>query len=221
MHILTCENVSFSYEGKTVVSDISFSLKKGSFLSILGENGSGKSTLIKGILGLMKPETGKIELKEKVKIGYLPQQTELQRDFPASVGEVVISGCLNNTILPFYTKQQRTLTQKNLEKLKITSLKNKCYHDLSGGQQQKVLLARALCAAGELLLLDEPVTGLDPEATNEMYSIINDLNKADGMTIIMVSHDTENAVKYSDYILQLQNKPLYFGSVENYRNGVL
>lgn len=222
MDILTCENVSFSYEGKTVVSDISFTLKKGDFLSVVGENGSGKSTLVKGILGLLKPQTGKIFISDKSGVGYLPQQTNFQKDFPASVFEVVLSGCLNKKrSLPFYTKNQKELADLNLSKLKITELKNKCYHDLSGGQQQRVLLARALCAAGSLILLDEPVTGLDPEATEEMYSVIKELNKKDKMTVVMVSHDIKNAVKYSDYILHLQNKPVYFGLAQNYEKGVI
>lgn len=219
MSLLACENVSFSYEGETVVSEINFSVTRGDYLSVVGENGSGKSTLVKGILGLLKPDTGKIVFDENVKnkVGYLPQQTELQRDFPASVYEVVISGCQNSMgLLPFYTKKQKETVEHNLEKLKITDLKKKCYHDLSGGQQQKVLLARALCAAKSMLLLDEPVTGLDPEATYEMYSIIKELNKKDKMTVIMVSHDIEKAAYYSDYILHLQNKPLFFGKSEDY-----
>lgn len=220
MNLLSCENVSFSYEGKTVVSDINFSLNKGEFLSVVGENGSGKSTLIKGILGLLKPDTGKILLTHKNSVGYLPQQTQLQRDFPASVYEVVISGCQNSMgFLPFYTKKQKEIADNNLEKLRISDLKKQCYHDLSGGQQQKVLLARALCAANSLILLDEPVTGLDPQSTNELYDIINELNKNDKMAVIMVSHDIKNAVMYSDYILHLQNKQIFFGKTKDYTKG--
>jgi len=220
MNILTCENVSFSYEGETVVSDINFSLKNGDFLSVIGENGSGKTTLIKGILGLLKPDSGKIIFSQKNKVGYLPQKTQIQSDFPASVYEVVISGCQNSMgFFPFYTKKEKESAEKNLSKLKISDLKNKCFHELSGGQQQKVLLARALCAAGSILLLDEPVTGLDPEASKELYTAIKKLNKEDKMTVIMVSHDIENAVLYSDYILHLQNKPLFFGSTDDYKKG--
>lgn len=218
--ILKCEDVSFSYSGEVVVSDINFEVEKGDFLSIVGENGSGKSTLIMGILGLLKPHKGKITLGDnmkKGKIGYLPQQTDFQKDFPTSVFEVVISGCLNSMgIRPFYTKKEKKIAEKNMMRLKISDLKGKCYHDLSGGQKQKVLLARALCSAGDMLLLDEPVTGLDPVSTMEMYNIIKELNEKDKMTIIMVSHDVKNAVLYSRNILHLHNKPLYFGDAKQY-----
>lgn len=172
--IFECENVTLGYENKIVTSNLSFTIDKGDYVCIVGENGTGKSTLVKTILGLIKPLEGKMNLKEG-KIGYLPQQTMIQKDFPASVWEVVLSGNLNNKRkIPFYTKADRQEAMKNMEKLGITNLKKTCYGELSGGQQQRVLLARALCAMSNVLILDEPVTGLDPTATKEMYELIKE-----------------------------------------------
>ena len=220
MCLLRMNDVSFSYNGKIVAYDINFSLNEGDYLIIAGENGSGKTTLIKGILGLHKPHTGEIIYGNSItnkSIGYLPQKNSLQSDFPASVSEVVISGCINRLgFFPFYKNEHKKIAFENMERLKISHLKNKCFHELSGGQQQRVLLARALCAANSLILLDEPVAGLDPDASEEMYNIIAQLNKEDKMTIIMVSHDTNRAKADANLILHLHSKPLYFGSTENY-----
>ena len=176
MAILTCENASFSYDGVTVLEDVNFSLKAGDYLCVVGENGSGKSTLIRGLLSLKAPSKGKITLGDglkKTEIGYLPQQTNIQRDFPASVWEVVLSGCLNSLGGKlFYSEEDKRRAAENLERMGIEDIRNAGYQALSGGQQQRVLLARALCATKKLLLLDEPVTGLDPVAAGEMYNLI-------------------------------------------------
>ena len=173
MALLTCSDVTFSYEGIPVLTDVNFALEAGSYLCIVGENGSGKSTLIKGLLHLKNPSTGSITTGDGLhpsEIGYLPQQTAAQKDFPASVWEVVLSGRQNHPHFPpFYTKADKEDALRNMELLDLLPLKKRCYRDLSGGQQQRVLLARALCATKKLLLLDEPVTGLDPVMTNEMY----------------------------------------------------
>lgn len=219
MALLTCQNVSLSYENNTVLSELSFVVNSGDYLCIVGENGSGKSTLIKALLSLKSVVKGDIMMGEGLKqneIGYLPQQTSAQKDFPASVWEVVQSGFLNaRGLRPFYSKSEKNKALFNMEKLGITSFKNRCYRELSGGQQQRVLLARALCATKKLLLLDEPVAGLDPMVTNELYHLIEQINK-DGTTIIMVSHDIESAVKYASHILHLHNKPLFFGTTADY-----
>ena len=218
--LIECKNAEFQYDGKTVLSDVSFTVNKGDYLCIVGENGSGKTTLINGILGLVKTKKGTITTYDgllRKNIGYLPQQTQLQRDFPASVFEVVMSGCRNkNFIMPFYTPAQKQRAKENMKMLEIENLQNKCYHELSGGQQQRVLLARALGAAREILLLDEPVAGLDPVVTNSMYEIINKLNKELGITVIMVSHDLKCSIAYASHILHLENKPLFFGTKTDY-----
>ena len=221
MSLIECKNLSVAYEGKTVVKDLSFKISSGDSVCIVGENGSGKTTLMKSILGLIKTSGGCIEFGDGLKqneIGYLPQQTEVQRDFPASVGEIVMSGCLNKMgIFPFFSKKEKAKVNANMEILGISDLKNRCYHELSGGQQQRVLLARALCATDKLLLLDEPVAGLDPIVTAELYGLIKKLNR-EGITIIMVSHDIESSLEIADHILHLNYDNSFFGTVEEYRN---
>lgn len=225
MAIITVKDTSFAYEGRTVLEDVSFSLSAGDYLCIVGENGSGKSTLIKGLLGLKQPERGSVLFGDGLKpteIGYLPQQTQLQRDFPASVGEVVLSGCLNSLGRRLhYSAADRERARMNMERMGVEELVNKSYQDLSGGQQQRVLLARALCATKKLLLLDEPVTGLDPIATGEMYNLIKLVNLCDGITVIMVSHDIHEAVRYASHILHLGHRQLYFGTAADYRESAL
>jgi len=225
MAILECKNLSFSYEGKRVLEDVNFTLEAGDYLCVVGENGSGKSTLIKGLLGLKSPESGEIVFAEGLKaseIGYLPQQTQVQRDFPASVGEVVLSGCLNSLGHRLsYSKAERQRAQENMERMGIEDIRDVSYHRLSGGQQQRVLLARALCATKRLLLLDEPVTGLDPIATGEMYNLIKLVNLCDNISVIMVSHDIHEAVRYATRILHLGRRQLFFGSAAEYKESDL
>lgn len=221
MSILNCIDVTMSYEGVNVFEHLNFALERGDYLCILGENGSGKSTLMKGLLGLLKPTYGKIEYSDglaKSEIGYLPQQSPVQRDFPASVYEVVLSGTLNRgRSLPFYGKRERRLADDNLERLSITHLKHSCYRDLSGGQQQRVLLARALCATKAILLLDEPVTGLDPVVSAEFYDLISDINIKYKITIIMVSHDVKQSLARATHILHLENRTCFFGTTDEYK----
>lgn len=218
---IICKNVSLGYESHIVSEGIDFTVAQGDYLCIVGENGAGKSTLMKAILGLHPPLSGKIEFSDDLKqneIGYLPQQNHFQRDFPASVQEVVMSGCLNRCGLrPFYSHTERRLAHRSMEKLGVESLRERCYRELSGGQQQRVLLARALCATRKLLLLDEPVSGLDPSATAEMYAIIRRLNREEGITVLMISHDVFAATREADHILHLAHRPLFFGSTEDYR----
>ena len=215
---LICKDVSLGYEGKSIAQDINFEVNKGDYLCIVGENGSGKSTLVKALLHQFQPLSGKIETAEGFSlkdIGSLPQQTEVQRDFPASVMEVVQSGCIRRCKGPFYGAREKQIAKQNMQKLDILSLSKKCYRELSGGQQQRVLLCRALCAAKKLLLLDEPVTGLDPVVTSEMYSLIANLNQ-EGITVIMVSHDIAAALKYASHILHIAQEQLFFGKKQDY-----
>ena len=220
MPLITCSNASFAYDGRTVVAGLDFTVNKGDYLCIVGENGSGKTTLMNGILGLISPKTGSITFGDGLKstsIGYLPQQTPAQKDFPASVHEVVLSGRLSRRGLrPFYSAEDKRVALANMERLGISSIARKSFRELSGGQQQRVLLGRALCAASEALLLDEPVAGLDPLVTSELYRTIKELS-LDGITIVMISHDIHAAVEYASTILHLQNHQLFFGSALDYR----
>ncbi|MBO5204054.1 MAG: ABC transporter ATP-binding protein [Clostridia bacterium] len=216
---LSCQGVSLGYDGKEILHDLSFTVNEGDYLCIVGENGSGKSTLMKTILGLHSPMKGKIVTGDGLKqteIGYLPQQTVVQKDFPASVREIVLSGCQARCGLrPFYNAEEKQLAAEAMEKMNITHLAKRCYRELSGGQQQRVLLARALCATRKVLLLDEPVSGLDPKVTVEMYRLIHELNVRDGITVIMISHDIAAAMRYATHILHI-GKTVFFGTKLEY-----
>lgn len=221
MAFITCRNAAFAYEGKTVIEDLSFEVRQGDYLCIVGENGSGKTTLMKGLLGLMRPISGSIQTGDGLRpeeIGYLPQQSSAQKDFPASVYEVVLSGRLNSRgVMPFYGKKDRIAALENMEALDILPLRKKSFRELSGGQQQRVLLSRALCATDKMLLLDEPVSGLDPLVTTELYRTIQSLWQNMGITIIMISHDIHAAIEYASHILHLQNRQAFFGSTKEYK----
>lgn len=218
MALLTIQNLSLGYDSHAIVENLNFSVNTGDYLCIVGENGSGKTTLMKTLLHLQEPVSGQILIGDRLKkneIGYLPQQTIVQKDFPASVREIVLSGCQGRCGLrPFYNKNERQLAEDNMECMGISALRNRCYRELSGGQQQRVLLARALCATRKILLLDEPVSGLDPKATAEMYSLIADLNH-EGITIIMISHDIAAAVHYASHILHI-GTTVFYGTRDEY-----
>ncbi len=219
MAYITCKDLVLGYDGRIVSKGINFSVGIGDYLCIVGENGAGKSTLMKTVLKLNQPMEGSVEYGDglsRKELGYLPQQTVVQKDFPASVYEIVLSGNLSRIgARPFYGRKEKDRTKEIMEKLSIWDLRDRCYRDLSGGQQQRVLLSRALVATEKLLLLDEPVSGLDPKVTAEMYQLIRDLNK-DGLTVIMISHDISMAIQYASHILHLGRKQLFYGKTEDY-----
>ena len=218
---LTCQKLCVGYDGKSVLQDLSFQVFAGDYLCIVGENGSGKSTLMKTILGLQMPVSGRILMGDglrKNEIGYLPQQSQVQKDFPASAREIVLSGCQGRCgSRPFYNKEEKQLASDAMDKMQITRLARRCYRKLSGGQQQRVLLARALCATQKMLLLDEPVSGLDPKVTAEMYALIQKLNYEDGITVVMISHDLNAALQYASHILHIGDA-VFFGTKAAYLN---
>lgn len=216
---LGCRDLTVGYDGKAILKNINFSVEEGEYLSIVGENGSGKSTLMRTLLRLQQSLSGEVILGNglnREEIGYLPQQTVIQKDFPASVREIVLSGCQGRSGLrPFYNTQEKELSEDAMERMQITDLARRCYRELSGGQQQRVLLARALCATQKMLLVDEPVSGLDPKATAQMYELLEELNEIDGITIIMISHDIAAAMKYASHILRV-GKHTFFGTRDEY-----
>ena len=218
---LPCRELSVGYDGKAVVQHLNFEVFAGDYLCIVGENGSGKSTLMKTLLGLQPPVGGRIVTGDglrKNEIGYLPQQTAAQKDFPASVREIVLSGCQGRCgSRPFYNKEEKELAADAMEKMQIVPLAKRCYRTLSGGQQQRVLLSRALCATRKMLLLDEPISGLDPKVTAEMYTLIHRLNYEDGITVVMISHDLNAALQYASHILHIGDR-VFFGTKAAYLN---
>ena len=218
--LLACRDVSLGYEGQNVLTHLNLSIRAGDYLCVVGDNGSGKSTLLRGLLGLLAPQSGEIwrapELRRGA-IGYLPQQTRAQRDFPASVWEVVLSGCLSQRGSRFfYSAAQKSSALMNMGKLGILELKDESYRNLSGGQQQRVLLARALCAAGRLLILDEPITGLDPAAAQDLYKTLSYLNEKEGMAVVMVTHDLRPALRQARTVLHIGRGSFFYGTAEAY-----
>ena len=218
--LLACRDVSLGYEGQSVLTHLDLSVRAGDYLCVVGDNGSGKSTLQRGLLGLLPPLSGEIwrspEL-QKGAIGYLPQQTRAQKDFPATVYEVVLSGCLNQKGMKFfYSPAQKSMALMNMGKLGILELKDQCYRDLSGGQQQRVLLARALCAAKSLLILDEPITGLDPAAAQDLYKTLAYLNRKEGMAVVMVTHDLKAALRSARTVLHIGRRGTFLGTPAEY-----
>ena len=218
--LLVCRDVSLGYEGQSVLTHLDLTVRAGDYLCIVGDNGSGKSTLLRGLLGLLQPLSGTIERSPELRrgaVGYLPQQTRAQRDFPATVYEVVLSGCLNRRGMGFfYTAAQKSAALMNLGKLGVLELKDQCYRDLSGGQQQRVLLARALCAASRLLILDEPITGLDPAAAQDLYKTLSYLNRREGMAVVMVTHDLKAALQSARTVLHIGRSSYFCGTAEDY-----
>lgn len=218
MALITVRNLALGYDSRAILENLNFSVNMGDYLCIVGENGSGKSTLMKTLLHLQEPVSGQILIGDGLKkneIGYLPQQTMVQKDFPASVKEIVLSGCQGRCgFRPFYTREEKKLAEENMERMSILNLRDRCYRELSGGQQQRVLLARALCATRKILLLDEPVSGLDPKVTSEMYELIAELNR-EGITIIMISHDIAASVQYASHILHIRDE-VFYGTKKDY-----
>ena len=212
MNLINIKNLTFRYESRDdedTLKNVSLSVNEGDFLCIVGENGSGKSTLIKCIVGLNKVPEGKITLKEK--LGYLPQKTEIQKNFPASIEEVVLSGTISNNIKNiWYTKQDKEKANEIMQELDIYTIRKKCFRDLSGGQQQRVLIARAMCATNNLIVLDEPTNGLDPNIARKIYATLKTLNKKRNLTIVMVSHDVERAVKYATRVIEIEKGKVTF-----------
>lgn len=217
MNLIEIKDLNFSYPTKAhTLKNININVKKGKFTCIFGENGSGKSTLIKCILGLNKDYTGTIT--KECKIGYLPQKSEIQAHFPATIEEVVLSGTIANNIKSiFYKKEDKENANEIMKKLGIYNIKKKSFADLSGGQQQRVLIARSLCTAKDLIILDEPTNGLDPSIANQIYTLLDNLKKNEELTVLMVSHDVERALKYADNIIELNNGEVTFsGTIQEY-----
>jgi len=191
--VIEVENVSFSYRGLAVLEDVSFTLQEKEFLAFIGPNGGGKTTLIKLLLGLLKPDSGKIRIygkppeKTAHRIGYVPQDVATNKAFPISVLDVVLMGRLR-----FHGKTRLSKSDKNaardvLAEMEMLDCQNRRIDDLSGGQRERVFIARALATDPEILILDEPTASLDTSGRTELYAILKEINKT--KTIMVVTHD--------------------------------
>lgn len=207
---IICEGLAVGYSGKPLCNGFDLEINNGDYICIVGENGAGKSTLIKTLVGLIPSINGKVLLRgdvDKSDIGYLPQQREMQKDFPASVWEVVLSGCLDRLgFRPFYGHKERKLAADAIRELDLEDIKNESFRELSGGQRQRVLLARAIAGSKKVLVLDEPITGLDPVAAAHLYHLLDRLNQS-GTTIITISHDISKALAAANKLLIMSDTP--------------
>ena len=214
---IICEGLAVGYSGKPLCDEFDLGINNGDYICIVGENGAGKSTLIKTLVGLIPAINGKVLLRGDIvrrDIGYLPQQREMQKDFPASVWEVVLSGCLDRLgFKPFYGHKERKLAADAIRELDLEDIKNESFRELSGGQRQRVLLARAIAGSKKVLVLDEPITGLDPVAAAHLYQLLNRLNQ-NGTTIITISHDISKALSAANKLLIMSDRPHLASEVE-------
>jgi zinc transport system ATP-binding protein len=224
--IIEVKNLYIRYGETEAISDISFNVERGDFIGLVGPNGGGKTTLAKAMLGLLPIYSGKISLFGQTintfsnfkKIGYLPQKhTSINPLFPASVREVILLGTLSTKAWP--KKINRSDWQKVEKLLKdfgIADLKDKLISELSGGQQQKVMLARALVSEPELLILDEPSTALDPDSREQFFTHLKKLNNQKKITIILITHDTGYIGEYANKLLYIDRKLVFFGSISDF-----
>ena len=191
--IIEMQHVSFAYHSVPVLEDVNLIVDHGEFVSIVGPNGGGKTTLLKLLLGLLHPARGRIQVlgkkpqKARLRTGYTPQQVSLDTKFPVTVMDVVLLGRLGNRLGGRYTKEDRAIAARALAEVRLSHLAHRLFSEISGGQRQRALIARALCVDPVLLLLDEPTANIDPEVERNLLEILQDLNQR--MTILMVSHD--------------------------------
>jgi zinc transport system ATP-binding protein len=224
--VLTVENLSFRYNSTDVLSSISFSVQAGDYIGLVGPNGSGKTTLIKIILGLLKPFSGDVRLfgdhintfSGWDRIGYLPQKiSSLNPRFPATVREIVAMGLLSKKGFPkYFNSADNTAVETTLSLLDIGDLKNKPIGELSGGQQQRVLVARAIVNNPEFLILDEPTAALDPEMRDRFFSLLEELNRKNNITIVIITHDVGNIGRYTSKMLYIDKKVVFYGSFDEF-----
>lgn len=208
--IISCNNLTFSYENNVILKDISFEVRAGEFIGIIGPNGGGKTTLLKLILGFLAPTKGTLTLFNKPpqqsigNVGYVPQAMRFDRQFPISVFELVLSGRLSR--LPWYgvySREDRKIASETIEQLGLGPFQNEAFGTLSGGQAQRALIARALVSQPKLLLLDEPTANVDAQAESDIYQLLKQLHGK--MSILMVTHDLSTAIDQVQRVLCVQH----------------
>jgi len=224
--IIIAKNVSIAYGQNEVLKNVSFDIKQGDFIGIAGPNGGGKTTLIKAMLGLVSINEGDFILfnqsikkfKNWAQIGYLPQKSSMINIlFPASVFEIVGLGLLGYKKIPKkINKNDQEKINQILKHLGILHLSKKMFSELSGGQQQKVLLARALVSDPEILIFDEPSTALDPDSREAFFNLIQKLNKEKNITILLITHDTGYIGNYANKLMYLDYQLKYFGEISGF-----
>jgi len=214
--MIDLSHVTLSYGARPAVEDITFSVQPGENLCLVGPNGSGKSTLIKGMLGLMKPSAGEIRRPHDLRVSYLAQAHTFDRSFPATVWEIVLSGTLDKSINPFYTRRQKALAREALERVRMDEFASKRIGDLSGGQQQRALLARAIAHEPRLIVMDEPCSALDPGITRELYSLFDSLKREKGLTMIIATHDWDYVHEHADRVLVLNRTLRFIGPAKEW-----
>jgi zinc transport system ATP-binding protein len=222
MDLVALRGVSFAYDGAPVLIDIDLAIKEGDFLAVIGPNGSGKTTLVKVILGLLQPTAGRVELLgrtpggpvDRAKIGYVPQKaTHIDPYFPASVEEVVGMALLaGGRPLGAAGKDARARILRALEAVGMAEFAKASIGRLSGGQQQRVFIARALVTAPRILFLDEPTTGVDAETQTAFYDLLDRLNRGQGLTIVLITHDIGIVNKHVTSVACLNQRLTYHGS---------
>ena len=231
MDLIVLRGVSFRYDGAPVLVDINMTIREGDFLAIIGPNGSGKTTLVKVILGLLGPSSGEVEIfgrprqefSDWRKIGYVPQKaTHIDPFFPASVEEVVGMALVSNRRPRSASgREGRERILRALEEVGMGEYRKWPIGRLSGGQQQRVFIARALVTSPRILFLDEPTTGVDAETQTSFYDMLDLLNRREGLTIVLVTHDIGIVNKHVTSVACLNQKLVYHGSHEDFcRSGV-
>ncbi|WP_181350935.1 metal ABC transporter ATP-binding protein [Thalassobacillus sp. CUG 92003] len=225
-NLVEIENVSYKYERQYAVKDVNMTIKSGQFLGLVGPNGSGKSTLIKLMLGLIKPEEGKVRLfgqplrqfKRWQDIGFVSQKaSSFNSGFPATVLEVVRMGLVSKIgTFKFFHKHHK---QKTIEALKTVDMEAYLHYnigELSGGQQQRVFIARALVSDPKLLILDEPTVGVDAQHVAEFYHLLRKLNREKGITLLMVSHDIGTITEHATHVACINKTVHFHGDTQEY-----
>lgn len=226
MKVIEVENLRSRYNGVHVLEDITFSVSAGDYIGLVGPNGSGKTTLIKNILGILRPEDGRIrlfgrplpEFREWHRVGYLPQRlSSFNPGFPSTVEEIVALGLISRRRRPGYSGgMHRDAVDRALRQMNISDIRRKKIGELSGGQQQRVLIARAIVNDPDLIILDEPVSALDPETREQFHDMLKHINGEKNTTIVLVTHDIGSIGQYANKLLLVDRRIIFYGSFDEF-----
>jgi manganese/iron transport system ATP-binding protein len=214
--ILEVSGVTARYNGRVALEEISFRLESGARVAVVGPNGAGKSTLFKIIAGVMHPSSGKVQVAGAgpgghICIGYLPQRNQVDWQFPVSVADVVMMGRISKLgPLRWPTRKDWDLVRQSLRVVGLQDLTDRQIGELSGGQQQRMFIARALAQEAELMLMDEPLAGLDLTSQNDIFNIVDSLHDR-GVTVLLAMHDLKMAAERFDQVMLLNRRLVGFG----------